>query len=108
MCGLIVTIVGLGLYTYYVRELMVAITLFSVLLHSGFGSTKCASNLVCQRAGGNLGQSRVAEFRGVFPPFDCGLRKAVRRKDTPRQNWQLCTNEQTREFASTRIIVGRV
>ena len=29
-CGLIVTIVGLGLYSYYVRELMAALTLFSV------------------------------------------------------------------------------
>jgi hypothetical protein len=30
ICGLIVTIVGLGLYSYYVRELMAALTLFSV------------------------------------------------------------------------------
>jgi hypothetical protein len=30
MCGLIVTIVGLGLYSYYVRELLAALTLFSV------------------------------------------------------------------------------
>lgn len=29
-CGLIVTIVGLGLYSYYVRELLAALTLFSV------------------------------------------------------------------------------
>ena len=29
-CGLIVTIVGLGLYSYYVRELLTALTLFSV------------------------------------------------------------------------------
>jgi hypothetical protein len=29
-CGLIVTIVGLGLYSYYVRELLAAFTLFSV------------------------------------------------------------------------------
>ena len=29
-CGLIVTIVGLGLYSYYVRELMAALTMFSV------------------------------------------------------------------------------
>jgi hypothetical protein len=29
-CGLIVTIVGLGLYSYYVRELMAALTIFSV------------------------------------------------------------------------------
>jgi hypothetical protein len=29
-CGLLVTIVGLGLYSYYVRELMAALTLFSV------------------------------------------------------------------------------
>jgi len=29
-CGLIVTIVGLGLYSYYVRELTAALTLFSV------------------------------------------------------------------------------
>jgi hypothetical protein len=28
-CGLVVTIVGLGLYSYYVRELMAALTLFS-------------------------------------------------------------------------------
>jgi hypothetical protein len=28
--GLIVTIVGLGLYSYYVRELLAALTLFSV------------------------------------------------------------------------------
>jgi hypothetical protein len=30
ICGLIVTIVGLGLYSYYVRELMAALPLFSV------------------------------------------------------------------------------
>lgn len=29
-CGLIVTIVGLGMYSYYVRELLAALTLFSV------------------------------------------------------------------------------
>jgi hypothetical protein len=29
-CGLIVTIVGLGLYSYYVRELLAALTIFSV------------------------------------------------------------------------------
>jgi len=29
-CGLIVTIVGLGLYSYYVRELLAALTLFSL------------------------------------------------------------------------------
>src|SRR6202035_5822266 len=29
-CGLIMTIVGLGLYSYYVRELMAALTMFSV------------------------------------------------------------------------------
>lgn len=30
-CGPIVTIVGLGLYSYYVRELLAVLTLFSVL-----------------------------------------------------------------------------
>src|SRR5579872_444688 len=30
-CGLIVTIVGLGLYSYYVRELLTALTIFSVI-----------------------------------------------------------------------------
>jgi hypothetical protein len=30
-CGLIVTIVGLGLYSYYVRELLAVLTLFSVV-----------------------------------------------------------------------------
>jgi hypothetical protein len=29
-CGLLVTIVGLGLYSYYVRELLAVLTLFSV------------------------------------------------------------------------------
>lgn len=29
-CGLIVTFVGLGLYSYYVRELLAALALFSV------------------------------------------------------------------------------
>jgi hypothetical protein len=29
-CGLIVTIVGLGLYSYYVRELLAALTVFSM------------------------------------------------------------------------------
>ncbi len=29
-CGLIVAIVGLGLYSYYVRELLAALTLFSL------------------------------------------------------------------------------
>jgi hypothetical protein len=29
-CGLIVTMVGLGLYSYYVRELLAALTLFSL------------------------------------------------------------------------------
>ena len=29
-CGLMVTIVGLGLYSYYVRELLAALTIFSV------------------------------------------------------------------------------
>jgi hypothetical protein len=29
-CGLIVTTVGLGLYSYYVRELLALLTLFSV------------------------------------------------------------------------------
>jgi hypothetical protein len=29
-CGLIVTIVGFGLYSYYVRELLAVLTLFSV------------------------------------------------------------------------------
>ena len=29
MCGLIVTIAGLALYSYYVRELLAALTLFS-------------------------------------------------------------------------------
>jgi hypothetical protein len=33
-CGLIVTIVGLGLYSYYVRELMAALTLFSIAFFS--------------------------------------------------------------------------
>jgi hypothetical protein len=31
-CGLIVTIAGFGLYSYYVRELLVALTIFSVAL----------------------------------------------------------------------------
>lgn len=30
MCGLIVMVVGLGLYSYYVRELLAALTLFSM------------------------------------------------------------------------------
>ena len=30
MCGLLVTIVGLGLYSYYTRELLAVLTLFSV------------------------------------------------------------------------------
>ena len=30
MCGLIVMIVGLALYSYYVRELLAALTIFSV------------------------------------------------------------------------------
>jgi len=30
-CGLIVTIVGLGLYSYYVRELLTVLTIFSVV-----------------------------------------------------------------------------
>lgn len=29
-CGLIVTTLGLGLYSYYVRELLAALTIFSV------------------------------------------------------------------------------
>ena len=29
-CGLVVTIVGLGLYSYYVRQLVAALALFSV------------------------------------------------------------------------------
>jgi len=29
-CGLIMTVAGLGLYSYYVRELMAALTIFSV------------------------------------------------------------------------------
>lgn len=29
-CGLVVTIVGLGLYSYYVRELLASLALFSV------------------------------------------------------------------------------
>jgi hypothetical protein len=33
-CGFIVTIVGLGLYSYYVRELLAALTLFSVAFFS--------------------------------------------------------------------------
>ena len=35
-CGLIVTIVGLGLYSYYVRELMAALTLFGMAFFSLF------------------------------------------------------------------------
>src|SRR5579872_6398977 len=31
VCGLIVTIVGLGLYSYYVRELLAVLTIFSVV-----------------------------------------------------------------------------
>ena len=34
MCGLVVTILGLGLYSYYVRELLAALTLFSVAFFS--------------------------------------------------------------------------
>ena len=47
--GLVVTIVGLGLYSYYVRELLAALTLFSVaffvlaLLGLGALLTWCAS-----------------------------------------------------------------
>jgi hypothetical protein len=33
-CGLLVTIVGLGLYSYYVRELVAALTLFSIAFFS--------------------------------------------------------------------------
>ena len=33
-CGVVVTIVGLGLYSYYVRELVVALALFSVVFFS--------------------------------------------------------------------------
>src|SRR5580658_9339773 len=33
-CGLIVTIVGLGLYSYYTRELLAALTLFSAAFFS--------------------------------------------------------------------------
>jgi hypothetical protein len=33
-CGLVLTIVGLGLYSYYLRELLVALALFSVAFFS--------------------------------------------------------------------------
>jgi len=33
-CGLIIAIVGLGLYSYYVRELVAALTLFSIAFFS--------------------------------------------------------------------------
>jgi hypothetical protein len=33
-CGLVFTIVGLGLYSYYVRELVAALALFSVAFFS--------------------------------------------------------------------------
>ena len=33
-CGLVLTIVGLGLYSYYVRELLLALAVFSVAFFS--------------------------------------------------------------------------
>ena len=33
-CGLIIALVGLGLYSYYVRELVAALTLFSIAFFS--------------------------------------------------------------------------
>ena len=33
-CGIVATIVGLGLYSYYVRELLAALTLFTVAFFS--------------------------------------------------------------------------
>ncbi len=57
MCGAIVTVLGLGLYSYYVRELLTALTLFSVafflLALAGLGALLvwCASVQVAIWAG---------------------------------------------------------
>ena len=62
-CGLIVTIVGLGLYSYYVRELMAALTMFSVAFFLfGSGRAGRAPCLVRKRAVGDLGRACVAKY----------------------------------------------
>ena len=70
-CGPIVTIVGLGLYSYYVRELLAVLTLFSVAIRgSGFADAHCPPQLVHQCAGGSLGQACIDERDCIFPPPD--------------------------------------
>jgi hypothetical protein len=100
--GLVVTIVGLGLYSYYVRELLAALTLFSVafffLVLVGLSAL-----LVCSASVQVAIWASVAERDRVFPPSDRSLRKALSREDISRQNRRLCTSEQTGAFASSRM-----
>jgi hypothetical protein len=72
--GLIVTIVGLGLYSYYVRELLAALTLFSVafffLALVGLGALLvwCASVQVAILAG-PASRSMIAFSRRLIAAY---------------------------------------
>jgi len=74
-------------------------------LLSGLSRAWWAACLVRHRAGGTLGQACVAEHDRVFPPSDRSIRKTLSREDISQQDQLLCTSEQTRNFASSRIVV---
>ena len=94
-CGLIVTIVGLGLYSYYVRELLAALTLFSVaffilaLVALGALLVWSASVQVAIWA-----EACVKKCNRVFSASDRSLCQALSREGIPLQYLRLCTTEQ--------------
>ena len=69
ICGLLVTIVGIGLYSYYVRELMAALTLFSmqgIFLCVSCGARRASCLEMRRRASRHLGHACVAQIFVVF------------------------------------------
>lgn len=100
------TIAGLGLYSYYVRELMTALTLFSIaffflaLVLLGALLVWCVSVQVAIWAR-PASRTMVAFSRRLI----ASLRQALSRQGISKRDSQLCTSEQTREAASSRIVV---
>jgi len=82
MCGLAVAIVGLGMYSYYVRELLASLALSAWVLCPGADWIGRISCVVGERASGNLGAARVAKHDGVLPPDDLGVRKVLSGKSS--------------------------
>jgi hypothetical protein len=98
---------GFGLYSYYVRELMAALTLFSVaffllaLVVLGALLVWYVSVQVT-----NWAWPASRSMRRVFPPSDRSLRQASSPQGISQRDRELCQSEQTQESASSRIAVG--